>query len=421
MAVARASDRVFKGDVLQMEPIIAALNNLFPPPCRTRVVLVGGCVRDHLLGRSGGDIDLAAALSPAEFDALGFRLVAGRTTAPIRIRHDPAIGLIEATPLETTDDLAGELRRRDFTANAIAMTLDGRFIDPLNGLDDLERKRLVPCSPATFLDDPLRIFRAFRFTADGWRLTGECSALIRQQTWRPLLSPIPVERFSREMLKALAALSPGRFFRHMIGFDVGDGWLPELFRFPRIPAGPPEHHPEGDLLSHALQVMERVAAETGDPLARFCALFHDIGKLATDPSRYPRHHGHDEAGFRLALPFCDRLRLPAACRSALSWTSRLHGTMNRWRELRPATRIRVAEQAARSGITDILPLVSQADKPGAMDHGEWRLAVETAAMTTAELGIDPQQLAALPPTGRGALVNRCRVDRLCARLHRPKN
>jgi tRNA nucleotidyltransferase (CCA-adding enzyme) len=190
----------------------------------------------------------------------------------------------------------------------------------------------------------------------------------------------------------------------MLEFAVGTAFLPELFRMPHIPAGPVEHHPEGDLLTHSIQVLQRVAAQTSDATPRFCAMFHDIGKLATEPALYPKHHGHDEAGFKMAQAFCNRLSLSAALRKALTWTSSLHIKANRWGELRDSSRIQLAEQALKSGIAEILPLVSAADRPGAGGMEGWHEAVRVARMTTAELGIDQERLLAMAPEDRSPFI-----------------
>jgi tRNA nucleotidyltransferase (CCA-adding enzyme) len=216
------------------------------------------------------------------------------------------------------------------------------------------------------------------------------------------------------MLKALAAPSPGRYFQLMIDFAAGRNWLPELFRMPQIPAGPPEYHPEGDLLIHSLQVLERVAAITNDPLARFCAFFHDIGKLSTDPACYPRHHGHEETGFRSAALLTRRLALANEYGRALAWVSRLHGNVNRLDRLRDSTGIRIAEQAIKAGIKDILPLLAAADKPGDYCTELWELLTRIASMTVTELGIEAERLAMLPPEQRAAFILQRRVDRLKA-------
>jgi len=153
-----------------------------------------------------------------------------------------------------------------------------------------------------------------------------------------------------------------------------------------------------------------VATVTDDPLARFCAFFHDLGKLATDPALYPKHHGHDDAGFELATAFCNRLCLPATCRKALAWVCRLHGKANKWEELRDSTKLKMAEQAIKAGIVDILPLISAADKPGGLPMAGWKDAVRVAGMNILELGIDQDKLAAMPIEQRPAFILHKRVE-----------
>ncbi len=389
--------------------ILAAVQSLFPADCHERIVLVGGTVRDLLLATTSQDIDLIGALSHDQFVSLGFRLVEASSGATIYFRHHPTFGKIEVTRIPSMADLADDLRRRDFTINAMAMSLAGLRIDPLNGAADLQAGLLRACSSETFAADPLRIFRAFRFEAASWRLTPETELLIRQQEWGAAFRAMPMERFSNELIKALARKTPERFFQRLLEFNVGAEFLPELFQMPLVPAGPLVHHPEGDLFTHAILVLQRVAAETDDPLARFCAFFHDLGKLATDPRLYPKHHGHDETGFTMAAAFCNRLCLPAAYRQALAWVSRLHGKANLWAELRDSTKIKIAEQARKAGIVTILPLVAAADKPGGVPIGGWEVAVQVAGMTTRELGIDRERLEALPPANRPAYIMQQRV------------
>ena len=298
----------------------------------------------------------------------------------------------------------------------MAMTLGGRVIDPLGGRSDMAGKRLRACGPDAFRNDPVRIFRAFRFEAEGWRLAPETEQLLREEEWSGRMATIPMERFSSEMLKALEKNEPSRFFQDMVKFDVGYSFLPELFLMAQVPAGPVEHHPEGDLLTHSLQVLERVTAMTGSPVARFCAMFHDLGKLATDSMLFPRHHGHEEAGSAMSSAFCDRLRLPASYRRALTWTCKLHGSANRWDELRDSTRIEMAARALQAGIVEILPAVSAADRPGAELTG-WDEVVQVAGMGCEELGISGARLEALQPSERSSLIMQRRVEFLRRKRH----
>ncbi len=392
-----------------MTATLPFLKSLFSPSQHNRVVLVGGTVRDMLLGCESRDIDLVAAFSPNELSALGFRLVEASSGATIYFKHHPEFGTIEVTRIDSMADLEGELRRRDFTINAMATDLYGTLIDPLGGERDLRGGILRACTVHSFTDDPLRIVRAFRFETYGWRMAPDTVTLIRRDNWSDTFSAMPVERFSNEMLKALARKTPERFFQRMIEFTIGAEFLPELFRMPPIPAGPLEHHPEGDLFTHSVQVLQRVAAMSEEPLARFCALFHDLGKLATNPALYPKHHGHDNAGFSMAVDFCNRLRLPVSYRTALAWISTLHGKANKWDELRDSTKVTMAEQALKAGIVGILPLVAAADKPGGLPMAGWDDAVRVAGMSTREMGIDQEQLAAMPVKDRPSFILQRRV------------
>ncbi len=384
--------------------LLQKVQSLFPPEFHSRIFLVGGFVRDSLLHLPNKDVDLLAAVPEEILKKSGFRLVCGKTTEPIWFSHDADLGNIELTLLDSVDGIETNLLARDFTINAMAMGLDGRLIDPFHARQDLEQRILKPCSATAFQDDPLRIIRAFRFASDGWQLSSEAEQIIRSHDWFGQLAVLPVERFSREMIKALGGSEPCRFFELLVSMDIGRHWLAELFCMPQIPAGPLQHHPEGDLLTHSLQVLQRVADLSGDPLTRFCAFFHDIGKLATDPAQYPKHHGHDEAGYKPAIALSERLALPADWGRALAWISRLHTNLNRWTELRDSTKLRIAGQAQKAGIAGILPIVSAADKPGNTTPPEWPLTVQVSDMNCAQLGIDERSLAPIPPSKRSEII-----------------
>lgn len=392
--------------------VINHVKRIFPEEYQHRLLLVGGCVRDLLLEHPIRDIDLISDMTPDELSSCNFRMVTGRSTAPVWLRHDESCGSLECTLIPTLLDLQRDLAQRDLTINAMAMTLDGKIIDPFDGRADLAQTRLRACSPRSFLDDPLRIFRAVRFEADNWTMTDDTEQLIQKQDWIGALENIPVERFSREMIKALELKRPELFFQRMLELSVGDHYLPELFRMPNIPAGPLIHHPEGDLFSHSIQVLQRTTAKTNDPLTRFCAMFHDLGKLATPPALYPKHHGHDLAGFAMAQDFCRRLRLPAQYGIALAWCSRLHGTFNLWDQLRDGTKLKIADQAIKAGIVDILPLVSAADKDGGSEPREWRNTVEIAGLSAQSLCINQDQLIQIKPNKRGDFILQAKILRL---------
>lgn len=389
---------------------VAKLKRLFPKPLQDRLFLVGGMVRDLLIGVECQDVDLAAALSPSDLIPLGFLLVESRSTPNIYFFFDKQLGKIEITLLPSVDALPADLKRRDFTVNAMAMTLDGTLHDPLKGRKDLENKVLRTCSPTSFSDDPARIFRAFRFECEGWRLNEAAEAAISERCWSDDLSLLPVERFSQEMMRALAKSEPSRFFHRMLQFRVGRGYIPEVFRMPEVPAGPLEHHPEGDLFTHSVQVLDKMALETPDTKARFCAMFHDLGKLSTLKEHYPKHHGHDAAGALAADPFCKRLRLPLELQRALQATNRLHTTANRWFELRDSTKIKLAMDAMKAGISGFLPQIVAADCGGTMPG--WEETLRVASLNAAQLGIDPAVLQSAGPEKCRQLIMQCRVEQL---------
>lgn len=373
-----------------MDPLILRLKSFFPEHLHPRIFLVGGMVRDILLGVECQDVDLIAAVSPSDLTPLGFRLVQSRSTPNIFFLFHKELGKVEVTRLDSIHELDQDLSRRDFTINAMAMTFDGALLDPLGGRQDLEGRILRTCSATSLSDDPGRIFRAFRFESEGWRLNGEAEALLSSRDWSDLFGSVPVERFSQEMLKALAKEDPGRFFRRMLEFGIGREFLPEIFQMAQVPAGPLEHHPEGDLFTHSMQTLERMALRTSDGKARFSALFHDLGKLDTPKELYPRHHGHDGAGAEAADPFCKRLRLPVTLQRALQATCKLHQSANRWSELRTSTKIRLALSAMKGGIDAFLPLVVAADCGGTMPG--WEETLRVASMNAAQLGIDQEIL-----------------------------
>jgi len=395
-----------------MDQMIERLKRFFPERLHSSIFLVGGMVRDILLGVRCQDVDLAAAVPVSELTSLGFRLVESKSTPNIYFRFHKEFGKLEVTWLPSLADLPDDLSRRDFTINAMAMSLEGGLNDPLDGRGDLDRRVLRCCSPTSLNDDPLRILRAFRFECEGWRLDAQAEAILRSRDWTDDLQRIPVERFSQEMLKAIAKDDPSRFFRRMLEFRIGMNFLPEIFRMPEVPAGPPQHHPEGDLFTHSLQVLERMAKLTPEPAARFCALFHDLGKLLTPVEQHPKHHGHDALGAEAVPAFCKRLRLPVALQRALQATNRLHNNANRWAELRDATRIKLALSAMKGGIQDFLPLQVAADCHGTMPG--WDATLRVASLNAAQLGIDPALLdnKEYPPEKLQQIIMQHRVDEL---------
>ncbi|MFH1027768.1 MAG: HD domain-containing protein [Pseudomonadota bacterium] len=385
------------------------LRELFPPRLQSRVLLVGGSVRDSLSGLPVSDIDLISDIPEKTLLSMHFRRVEGKTTAPILFKSDPAFGKIEITLLQKDQQLEDDLRRRDFRCNAVVMSLNGLITDPLGGVIDINQRRLSPCGPAALSHDPIRIFRAFRFAAEGWEIGAELEEMISSGNWDESLGKIPVERFTREMIKALGGTSPELFFTCMLKFEVGKCYLPELFMMSHIPAGPPAYHGTDSLLSHSLATLQRMASMSDDTIARLAAFFHDIGKLSTSPELLPRHIGHDIAGVEMARQLAIRLRLTSVQRNALMAASRLHMTGARWVQLRDATKLKLVEHARKAGIAAYLPQLVAADHGKAHEFAGWETLLQVASYPATSLGIDAAQLESMNDPDRSALIAQLRL------------
>lgn len=388
---------------------VKALREMFPPDLHHRLLLVGGSVRDSLSGLPIRDIDLITEIPEETLLKRHFRRVEGKTTAPILFKSDPVFGKIEITLLLDNQYLENNLKHRDFRCNAVAMSLDGTIIDPLNGAADIKDRILSECGTTSLRDDPIRIFRAFRFAAEGWKIGEELTETINSGMWEERLAEIPVERFSREMLKALAGAFPWQFFTCMLEFGVGRSYLPELFRMQEIPAGPPAYHGTDTLLSHSLAALQRMAAINTDTVARLAAFFHDLGKLSTAPELLPRHIGHDIAGVETSIQMAIRLRLSSAQRNALMAASKLHMKGGRWEELRDATRLRLVEQARKGGIAEFFPHLVAADRAVTAELAGWNEMLQSASFSATGLGLDAATLASMADRDRSAMIIQMRL------------
>ena len=389
---------------------IAAIKSLFPSEFHPRVFLVGGSVRDHILGHPICDVDLVTDLPVGQLVKLGFHHVQGKSTTPIYFKSHPQFGKLEVTVLDGGRALDDNLQHRDFRCNAIAMTLDGAIVDPLEGLSDINKKMLAPCSADALEKDPLRMFRAFRFESHGWRMSSELLTAITAHSWEDQLSTIPMERFTREMLRAMEGGQPDIYFSRMLELGVGHCYLPEIFMMQDVPAGPVKYHGEDTVFSHSRDALRRMATLTDAPVARLAAFFHDLGKLATPPEMLPRHIGHDKAGATTAKEVCTRLKLPMWYCRAVAAVNALHLVAGRWHELKPVTKLKLARQSLKSGIAAWLPLIVSADRNADNPMPGWELICHAASLSATELGIMPEVLENVSPSERQQLVWQFQMD-----------
>lgn len=304
-----------------------------------KAFLVGGCVRDRLLGLPVRDRDwVVVGASPEDMAARGFQPVGRDFT--VFLHPDTR----EEYALARGDCIKDDLAARDLTINAMALDQDGTLVDPFGGRADLEAKvlRHVP----GFADDPVRILRAARFTAqlDGFAIAAGTMALMRELTQAGALDGATPERIWLELDKALGTDRPSRFFLALRECGALVRLLPELDALFGVPQRP-DYHPEGCAGTHTMLVVDAAARLTDERATRFAALVHDLGKALTPPDMLPRHHGHEEAGAGLVEPLVRRLAGPMAWAELGELTARWHGQVHKATELRPSTLLKLLEAA----------------------------------------------------------------------------
>lgn len=324
-----------------------------------QVFLVGGAVRDHLLGRPVKERDwVVVGASPEEMLRRGFKPVGKdfpvflhpvtkEEYALARTERKTAPGYqgfaFHAAPDVTLED---DLRRRDLTVNAMAETPDGQLVDPFGGLQDLEQRLLRHVSPA-FGEDPVRILRLARFAARyrplGFRVAPETMALCRQMVAAGEVDALVPERVWQELAKALTEDAPDAFIEVLRECGALARLIPELDQLFGVPQ-PPKHHPEVDTGTHVLMALRQAARLTDDPAVRFAVLVHDLGKGITPADELPRHRGHEHRGVPLVEAVCQRLRVPNAYRDLGRLVAKLHLQCHIALELRPQTVLNLFEQ-----------------------------------------------------------------------------
>jgi len=318
-------------------PLADELGELFAAAGH-ELALVGGPVRDVFLSRRSGDTDLTTDAQPdriqaivrdwadqvwtigIEFGTIGLRK--GRSTFEITTYRSDAYDRTSRKPVVSFGrSLEDDLARRDFTVNAMAARLPGyQLVDPFGGLADLQRKVLrTPGAPQqSFTDDPLRILRAARFTAQlGFGVTEPVRDAMRELAG--LLSPpkVSAERIEGELTKLLLSPMPGgpaAGIRLLVETGVADQVLPEV---PRMRLETDEHHRHKDVYEHSLTVLSQaIELEARYDLApdivlRLAALLHDIGKPRTRsllPDGRVAFHHHEVIGARMAANRLAELR-----------------------------------------------------------------------------------------------------------------
>ena len=312
-----------------------------------QIYLVGGAVRDELLGIEVKDRDwVVVGSTPEDMAALGYKAVgkefpvfihpdSGEEYALARTERKSGPGY-KGFVFNTSDDITLEqdLERRDITINAIASDENGDLIDPFNGRNDLENKVIRHVSDA-FVEDPLRVLRVARFAAQfDFLIAAETLALLTEISATDELEALVPERIWVETEKALQTRTPRRYFEVLRECNALSVLFPEIERLFGVPQ-PERYHPEIDCGVHTLMVLDQAANLSADPEVRFAALVHDLGKATTPREIWPSHHGHGERGVELIDKLCDRLRIPNRYRELATVVSRYHLNCHRIDELSP--------------------------------------------------------------------------------------
>ncbi|AXY56178.1 multifunctional CCA addition/repair protein [Acinetobacter chinensis] len=290
-----------------------------------RVYLVGGAVRDQLLGHPYHEKDyVVVGATPEQLIAQGYMPVG--KDFPVFLhpetKDEYALARTErksghgyhgfefyTAPSVTLED---DLIRRDLTINAIAMDDDGNIYDPYNGQTDLKQKILRHVSDA-FAEDPLRVLRVARFAARyaayGFSVAEETVALMRQLAESGELQALTAERVWKETARALMENHANVYFEVLRSCGALKILFPEIDALYGVPQRP-EYHPEIDCGIHTMMSLQQ-ACKAGYSLdVRFAVLVHDLGKALTPVDELPRHIMHEERGIAPVTEVCDRLRVP---------------------------------------------------------------------------------------------------------------
>jgi tRNA nucleotidyltransferase (CCA-adding enzyme) len=323
-----------------------------------QVYLVGGAVRDRLLGRTVRERDwVVVGATPGELERAGF-IPVGRDFPVFlhpKTKEEHALARTErktgpgyrgfVTEFSPAVTLEEDLRRRDLTINAMAQDSSGAVVDPHGGRRDLDARVLRHVS-AAFVEDPVRILRVARFAARyaplGFHVADETMALMRKMVADGEADALVAERVWAETEKALAEERPDVFIQVLRECGALRVVYPEIDALFGVPQ-PEKWHPEVDTGVHQLLSLREAVRLGGSVAVRFAVLMHDLGKAATPADILPSHHGHEAAGVARVEALCDRLRVPNQLRELAVITARYHTHVHRGFELRPDTVLKTLE------------------------------------------------------------------------------
>ena len=324
-----------------------------------QVYLVGGAVRDRLLGLPVGERDwVVVGAQPEELERQGYIRVGKEFPVFLHpeTREEYALARTErkvgpgytgfTTQFSPDVTLEDDLKRRDLTINAIAEDADGKLVDPFGGQRDVQARVLRHVS-AAFVEDPVRVLRLARFAARfaslGFTVAEETRSLMRQIVAAGEMDALVPERVWKETHRALQEARPDVFFETLRDCGALKAIFPEIDALFGVPQ-PPQWHPEVDTGVHVMMALRFAAATGATTATRFAVLTHDLGKALTPQAKWPSHHGHERLGVPVVEALSERLRVPKDYRDLAVIVSDYHTHVHRALELKPSTMLELFEK-----------------------------------------------------------------------------
>jgi tRNA nucleotidyltransferase (CCA-adding enzyme) len=306
-----------------------------------KTYLVGGAVRDALMGLDGSDRDwVVVGGTPEALVANGYQPVGKdfpvflhpdthEEYALARTERKTARGYhgfaVHASPDVTLEE---DLARRDLTINAIAQDEHGQRTDPYGGERDIAAKVLRHVTDA-FREDPVRILRLARFAArfPNFTVAPETMTLMREMVAEGEVDALVSERVWQELSRGLMGAKPSRMLQVLRECGALQRLLPEVDKLYGVPQRA-EYHPEIDTGIHLEMVLDASARVNAPLEVRFAGLCHDLGKGTTPVDVLPRHIGHEQRSEKLTRALCTRWRVPVECKELAELVAREHGNIH---------------------------------------------------------------------------------------------
>lgn len=400
-----------------------------------KIYLVGGAVRDELLGLPARERDwVVVGARPEDLISRGYKPVGkdfpvflhpqtGEEYALARTERKTGPGYLGFETRFSPDvTLEQDLQRRDLTINAIARDPEsGALTDPFGGTSDLRSRVLRHVSEA-FVEDPVRVLRAARFAARfaplGFEVAPETIELMRTIAARGELDALVPERVWQETQRALEQQAPWKYFEVLREGHALAAVFPEVAALFGVPQ-PEKWHPEIDAGVHTLMVIQQAAHLTEDPMVRFAALTHDLGKGTTPREEWPRHIAHEHRSVGLIETMCSRLRIPNAYRELAVLVGRYHLLSHKAAGLRTTTLLDLLENLdafRRPQRFEQFILACEADARGrkGLENREYPQSelLRQAYRLTAGVRLDEQARAGLDGPQIAARLRQGRIARL---------